>query len=167
MPYALIYRYMDMPKDGIEAIDTLNLEAHRRIDRHEAAAPYATTWTASSTYPYAVPCTYALCNIIYALLYMHYAHRSSFYLYSSSCIIHCLQKHIQAKGNGHRPDGSHRGFTVRSDRLQSKAPAKSPCVNCPQLRHIGQMPSQQYTMPSSAQNRRYGNPYARAYELRH
>ena len=87
-------------------------------------------------------------HMFYALLYMHYAHRSLFYLCSSSFIVHCLQEHIQAKSRVHRPDSSHRSFTVRSDKLQSKTPAKSPCVNCPQPRHIGQTPSRQYTMPS-------------------
>lgn len=90
-------------------------------------------------------------HMFYAILYMHYAHRSSFYLCSSSCIVHCLQKHIQAKGNGHRPDGSLDAPYVCSDRLQSKAPAKSttsPFANRPGPRHIGQTPTRQYPMPS-------------------
>ena len=37
---------------------------------------------------------------------------------------------------------------MRSDKLQSKTPAKSPCANRPQPRHIWQMPSQQYPMPN-------------------
>lgn len=62
---------------------------------------------------------------------MHYAHRSSFYLCSSSGIVHCLQEHIQVKSHVHRPDSSHRGFIDTQRQTAKQSSSQKPIHKLP------------------------------------